>query len=59
MTRIIIRMNNEGGELDRCELHVEDAEDESCAMRVATRLAEMVLDCGMIHPGDSFTVEKG
>jgi hypothetical protein len=58
MSKVIIRMNNEAGELDRREVHVEDAQDEACAMLVATQLVEMILECGLIHPGDSFTVEE-
>jgi hypothetical protein len=58
MSKIVIRMNNPGGELDRREVNVEgDPQDEACAKLVAQTLVEMILDCGVIHPGDSFTVE--
>ena len=60
VTRITIRMNNSGGELDSRVLHVAgDAQDEANALLVQDALEAMVSDCHGIHPGDSFTVEEG
>jgi hypothetical protein len=57
MSKIVIRMNNPGGELDRREVNVEDPQDDACAMLVAQTLVEMILACGLIYPDDSFAVE--
>ena len=60
MTKVIIRMNNSGGELERRTLHdVRDAESDVAAEATANILIAMIREAGLIYPGDSFTVEEG
>lgn len=55
--KVTIRMCNPGGELDSKVLDVVDPQDEASAKTVAQTLVEMIEECGVIYPGDSFTVE--
>ena len=55
--KVTVRMSNPGGELDTRVVDVVDPHDEAAAKTVAQTLVEMIEECGLIYPGDSFTVE--
>lgn len=55
--KVTVRMCNPGGELDSKVVHVVDPQDEASATMVAQTLVEMINECGVIYPGDTFTVE--
>ena len=57
--KIVVRMSNEGGELDRRELDVTDPENEADGQTIAAAMIEMITETSNLRLGDTFTVEEG